>query len=411
MLRLISAADARSLAKVVDHGAGRDIALERRVATILADVKKSGDRAVIAYAKRFDALTGAMEVTRDEMADGAAQAPAVVRRAIRAAAKNIRAVARTQVPRTSKTSVTPGISIEQRVMPLDSVGCYVPGGRYPLPSSLLMTAIPARVAGVKDVIAVCSRPEPAVLCAAIEAGVDRLFRIGGAHAIGAMAFGTATIPRVDKIVGPGSAYVSAAKALVTRECAIDFHAGPTEIVIVASSGRPEWIAADLIAQAEHDVDARAIFITSSKRLATQVRNAVAAQLPSDGPAAQALHRNGAIILTKSLKESIQVANRIAPEHLVCDDETVVDGVCAGAVFVGPWSAQASGDYATGSNHVLPTSGASRFRGGLSAADFVRVSSVQRLSERGLRAIGQTVIELAEAEGLRSHAQSIRVRIS
>ncbi len=411
MLRLISASDARALAKVVDHVSSRDTALERRVAAILADVRKSGDRAVIAYAKRFDKLTGAMEVSRDEMEEGAAQAPAPVRRAIRAAAKNIRAVAKTQVPRSSRVSVTPGITIEQRVTPLDRVGCYVPGGRYPLPSSLLMTAIPARIAGVEDIIAVCPRPEAAVMCAAIEAGVDRLYRIGGAHAIGAMAYGTASIPRVDKIVGPGNAYVAAAKSLITRDCAIDFHAGPSEIVIVTSSGRPEWIAADLIAQAEHDVDARAIFITSSKRLAMQVRSAVAAQLPPDGPAAEALHRNGAIVLTKSLKESIDVANRIAPEHLVCDDEAVVSRVRAGAVFVGPWSAQASGDYATGSNHVLPTSGASRFRGGLSASDFVRVSSVQRLSERGLRAIGPTVIAIAEAEGLRAHAQSIKVRIS
>ena len=345
------------------------------------------------------------------MEEGAAQVAAPVRRAIRAAAKNIRAVAKTQVPRSSKVSVTPGIMIEQRVTPLDRVGCYVPGGRYPLPSSLLMTAIPARIAGVEDVIAVCPRPEPSVMCAAIEAGVDRLYRIGGAHAIGAMAYGTASIPRVDKIVGPGNAYVAAAKSLITRDCAIDFHAGPSEIVIVTSSGRPEWIAADLIAQAEHDVDARAIFITSSKRLAMQVRSAVAAQLPTDGPAAEALHRNGAIVLTKSLKESIEVANRIAPEHLVCDDEAVVSGVRAGAVFVGPWSAQASGDYATGSNHVLPTNGASRFRGGLSAGDFVRVSSVQRLTERGLRTIGPTVIAIAEAEGLRAHAQSIKVRIS
>lgn len=411
MLRLISASDSRALAKVIDHASSRDTAIERRVAAILADVKKSGDRAVIAYAKRFDALTGAMEVSRDEIEEGAALVPPAVRRAIRAAAKNIRAVARKQVPRSFRMSVTPGITIEQRVTALDRVGCYVPGGRYPLPSSLLMTAIPARVAGVDDVIAVCPRPEPSVMCAALEAGVDRLYRIGGAHAIGAMAYGTASIPRVDKIVGPGNAYVAAAKSLVTRDCAIDFHAGPSEIVIVASSGRPEWIAADLVAQAEHDADARAIVITSSKRFATQVRSAVAAQLPPDGPAAEALHRNGAIILTRSLKESIAVANQIAPEHLVCDDEAVVNGVRAGAVFVGPWSAQAAGDYATGSNHVLPTSGASRFRGGLSAADFVRVCSVQRLSERGLRAIGQTVIDLADAEGLRAHAQSIRVRTS
>lgn len=412
MLKLISATDARALGRLVDRPDTSDAPVARRVAAIVADVRKGGDRAVIAYARRFDRLEGPLEVGREEIEAGARATPAAVRRAIRTAATHLRAVARRQVPRGSKTRVAPGVTVEQRVLPLDRVGCYVPGGRYPLPSSLLMTAIPARVAGVAEVVAVCPRPEPAVLAAALEAGVSRLFRVGGAHAVAALAYGTQTIPRVDKIVGPGNAYVAAAKARVSADCAIDFHAGPSEIVIVASRGNPAWIAADLIAQAEHDVEARAIFITSSKRLATQVHRQVAEQLPADGPARESLDRHGGIVLTRSVRESIELANRLAPEHLVVDDEAVAAGVrCAGAIFVGEWTAQAAGDYATGSNHVLPTSGAARFRGGLSAADFVRVASVQRLTRAGIRRLGPTVVAMAEAEGLSAHAASVRMRLA
>lgn len=412
MLKLISASDARALARLVERRDTADPSFARRVAAIVADVRKGGDRAVVAYARRFDGLEAALEVSRADMEAGARAVPASVRRAIRLAARHIRAVARTQVPRGSKLVVAPGVVVEQRVLPLERVGCYVPGGRYPLPSSLLMTAVPARVAGVAEVVAVCPRPEPAVLAAAIEAGVSRLFRVGGAHAVAALAYGTPSIPRVDKIVGPGNAYVAAAKAHVAPDCAIDFHAGPSEIVIVSTRGNPEWIAADLIAQAEHDVDARAIFITSSKRLATQVRRHVANQLPPGGPARQSLDRNGGIVLTRSVRESVELANRLAPEHLVVDDEATAAAVrCAGAIFVGDWSAQAAGDYVTGSNHVLPTSGAARFRGGLSAADFVRIASVQRLSRAGIRRIGPAAAALAEAEGLAAHAASVRMRLA
>jgi histidinol dehydrogenase len=410
MLKIISAADSRTLERVIGRGTERDRALEQRVAAIVADVRKGGDRALLAYARRYDGLTGPVEIDPTEVAKGASAVPASVRRALRSSARHIAEVARSQVPKGTRVSVVPGVTVEQRVVPLQRVACYVPGGRYPLPSSLLMTAVPARVAGVPEIVATCPRPDPVVFAAAVEAGVTRLFRIGGAHAIAALAYGTASVPRVDKIVGPGNAYVAAAKALVARDCAIDFYAGPSEIVIVASGGDPSWVAADLVAQAEHDVDARAILLTSSKRFAQAVRKAVAAQLPAAGPARQALERNGAIVVTRSLRESIAVADRIAPEHLVCDDERVVEGVRAGAVFVGPWAAQAAGDYATGSNHVLPTSGAARSRGGLSAADFVRATSVQRLTRRGLRALAPTVVALAEAEGLSAHARSIRVRV-
>jgi histidinol dehydrogenase len=412
MLRIISSSDTRALSRLLDQGSAREASIDRRVAAIIADVRKGGDRAVLAYAKRFDGLQGDLEIGPAEIAEGAAATPAAVRRAIKLAARHVREVARAQVPQTRKITVGPGVVVEQRVTPLERVGCYVPGGRYPLPSSLLMTAIPARVAGVGEVVAVCPKPAPVVMAAALEAGVDRLFRVGGAHAIAALAYGTATVPRVDKIVGPGNAYVAAAKALVQPDCAIDFYAGPSEIVVIAAKGNPAWIAADLIAQAEHDVDARAILLTPSRRLATQVHREVAAQLPSEGPARESLHRHGGIVVTKHLREAIALANTIAPEHLVCDDDEVAAAVTrAGAIFVGPWTAQAAGDYATGSNHVLPTSGAARFRGGLSAADFVRVASVQRLTRRGLASIAGAVATLAEAEGLQAHARSIEVRLA
>jgi len=319
-------------------------------------------------------------------------------------------VARRQIPRSWRATVAPGVGIEQRVTPLDRVACYVPGGRYPLPSTLLMTVIPARVAGVAEILVACPRPEPVVMAAALEAGAHRLFRIGGAHAIAALAYGTPSVPRVDKIVGPGSAYVAAAKALVARDCAIDFYAGPSEILVVASTGRPKWIAADLVAQAEHDPDARAIFVTPNRTLARQVARTVVSQLQALLPAAAAIRRNGGIIVTRSMDEAIDLANRVAPEHLVCDDERVAARVTsAGTTFVGPFAAQAAGDYATGSNHVLPTSGAARARGGLSAADFVRVATIQRLTRAGLRSLAPAIVTLARAEGLEAHARSIEVR--
>src|SRR5207247_5074207 len=225
-------------------------------------------------------------------------------RAIAAASRHSARVARRQLPKTSRTRVAPGVVVDQRVEPLARVGCYVPGGRFPLPSSLLMTAIPARVAGVADIIAVCPRPVPAVMAAALEAGVSRLFRVGGAHAIAALAYGTATIPRVDKIVGPGNKYVAAAKAIVAGDCAIDFYAGPTEIVIVAATGRPAWIAADLVAQGEHDPDARAIMITWSRQFAERVARAVATQIAGRDIARRSLGAHGAIVVVSSADEAM-----------------------------------------------------------------------------------------------------------
>ena len=389
----------------------RDEATERRAAKIVAAVRRERDRALRRFAHELDGIVGPIEVPRREWQRAARTVPMATRQALARAARQIARVARAQVPRRFRASAGVGASVEQRVIPLDRVGCYVPGGLYPLPSSLLMTAIPARVAGVGEIVAVSPRPHPVVLAAALEAGIDRFFQIGGAQAVAALAYGTETVPRVDKIVGPGNRWVSAAKALVSRDCSIDFYAGPTEILIVAGRGPADWIAADLIAQAEHDPDARAVLITSSRQLARDVVRHVERLAPADGPARTSLQGHGGVIITRTLEQAMQLANAAAPEHLVVENEALARQVrAAGAVFVGPWTAQVAGDYAIGSNHVLPTAGAARFRGGLNAADFVRLVSVQRLTRKGLRRLAPTVTTLARAEGLDSHARSIAVRL-
>jgi histidinol dehydrogenase len=411
-MRVVSSTNRRAVHMLLSATRVRDASIERRAARIVQEVRRRGDRALRRYAADLDGLTGPIEVPPADWDRAAGMLSAGVRGALRRAARHIRRVARAQRPHGFRTTVTPGVVVQQRVIPLDRVGCYVPAGRYALPSSLLMTAIPARVAGVREVVVTCPRPHPAVLAAALEAGVDRVFRIGGAHAIAALAYGTATVPRVDKIVGPGNQWVSAAKAFVSPDCAIDFYAGPTEILIVAASGSADWIAADLVAQAEHDPDARAVLLTPSARLAARVAKHVERLLPHVGPARESIARHGGVIVTRTLDEAMALANGAAPEHLVVDRESLVDRVrAAGAVFVGSWTAQAAGDYAIGSNHVLPTAGAARFRGGLNTADFVRLVSVQRVSRRGLQRLAPTVTSLAEAEGLDAHARSIAIRVS
>ena len=410
-VRIVDSSNRRAVSALLNPERVQDAATSRTVARIVADVRREGDAAVMRYARQLDRVAGTIEIGRTEMEARAHEVPRKVRAALRTAARNIRAVAKQQVPRGWRARVAPGVTVEQRVVPLDRVGCYVPGGRYPLPSSLLMTAIPAAAAGVKDIIAVCPRPEPVVMAAALEAGVSRLFRLGGAHAVAALAYGTRSIPRVDKIVGPGNRFVAAAKALVATDCGIDFYAGPTEIVIVSVKGPARWIAADLIAQAEHDPDARSVLITPSRTLAARVARLVADMTPAEGPAAASLKAHGGIIVTSSLREAMELANAAAAEHLVVDDDRMARQVRnAGSLFVGPWSAQVAGDYAIGSNHVLPTAGAARVRGGLSAADFVRQITVQRLTRAGLRNIGRAVVDLAEAEGLQAHAASVALRL-
>jgi len=410
-MKIIHASDTRRVEALFARKEAVDRTFERQVAAIVRSVRTGGDRALVRFAKKFDQLSQTVEVTRDEMEATAATVAPDVRAAIRQAARNIARVAARQIPKHFDVEVVPGVQVEQRIEPLASVGCYVPGGRFPLPSSLLMTAVPARVAGVPEIIAVCPRPEASVMAAALEAGVSKLLRIGGAHAIAALAYGTETVPRVDKIVGPGNRWVAHAKAQVSADCAIDFYAGPTEIVVVASQGDPRWVAADLIAQAEHDPDARSVFITWKKAFAERVSRHVDRIARGRDIVTRSLAAHGAIIIARSADEAMALSNRFAPEHLVVEDDRLINRpVVAGAIFVGPHTAQAAGDYATGSNHVLPTAGAARFRGGLSAADFVRVMAVQRLTADGLRRLAPTIVSLAQAEGLRGHAESIKVRL-
>lgn len=409
-MRIVASSNRAAVAQLLSATRIRDRATERKAAAIVDRVRRGGDAALKRYARDLDGLTGSIEVSPAQWEREARSLSPSVRAAIKRAARHIRSVSKRQVPKGWQHAVANGVTVEQKVIPLSRVGCYVPAGRYPLPSSLLMTAIPARTAGVGEVIVCCPRPDAAVFAAAIEAGVDRLFRAGGAHAIAAMAYGTRTIPRVDKIVGPGNRWVSAAKSLISGDCGIDFYAGPTEILIVTQSGPAAWIAADLLAQAEHDPDARAVMITTNRALAERVSVEVERQMPEEGPARQSTSRHGGIIVCRNIGEAIALANRAASEHVVVGTESLGRRIVnAGAIFVGAWTAQVAGDYAIGSNHVLPTAGAARYRGGLNAADFVKLVSVQRLSPRGLKSIGKTVTTLARAEGLESHARSIEVR--
>ena len=411
MIKIVHSTNRAEVMALLKPSAIRDQATEKKAATIVEHVKNGGDEALRAYVKALDGWSGPLEVSRRQIEAGAKKAPKAIRAALARAADAIRDVASAQRPKEWRIRVAPGVSVEQRVIPLERVGCYVPGGRYPLPSSLLMTAIPARVAGVPEVVVCSPSVDPVVLAAAVEAGADRVFRIGGAHAVAAMAYGTKSVPRVSKIVGPGNRWVSAAKALVAQDCPIDFYAGPSEILIVADSGPADWIAADLIAQAEHDPDARAVFITAKLSLAREVAEEVARQLPATGPAATSLWNHGGIIVTKTMDEAVALANDAAPEHLVVDTEARAGRIRnAGAIFIGPWTAQVAGDYAIGSNHTLPTAGVARVRGGLHTADFVKLVSVQRVTKAGLTAIGPAVATLARAEGLEGHARSIDVRL-
>jgi histidinol dehydrogenase len=384
--------------------------VELQAQRIVKNVRRDGDAALRRYAERWDGLQKhqSLRVSGDELTDARKSLSRELSRSLAQAARNIRRFCTLQKPR-SWTRNRKGISIGQVVKPLDSVGCYVPGGRYPLISTVLMTVIPAQVAGVKNIQVVSPKPAPAVLGAAAMLGVSEFYRIGGAHAIAALAYGTKSIPRVQKIVGPGNAYVTAAKKLVAFDCAIDFLAGPTEALIVSDSGKPDFIAADLVAQAEHDIDALVLFITCSRKLAQEVSLAVKRIANGNSTAEASLKKHAAIFVAKSRAQAREWANRLAPEHITADEEDAAFLENAGSIFVGDYSAQAAGDYASGPNHVLPTSGQARFRGGLSVLDFVKIISVQKVSERGLRTIAPAIECLARAEGLHGHANSIRVR--
>jgi histidinol dehydrogenase len=410
-MRILSGRAAMASVRNMASRGSRYGEVEPVVRRIIADVRRQGDRAVRKYGKRWDGLRTqeAFQVSGEEIQSAWKSAAPELKASLRAAAANIRRFCEWQKPvewmRTRK-----GITVGQIVRPLDSVGCYVPGGRYPLVSTLLMSVIPAQVAGVQNIRVVSPQPRAEVLAAAGMLGVREVYRIGGAQAIAALAYGTQSIPRVDKIVGPGNFYVTAAKKLVSFDCAIDFLAGPTEVVIVSDAGKPGFIAADLVAQAEHDPEALAVFITTRDKLARQVARAVEKLSQGNVIAGQALRRNSIILVSGSRRQSFEWANELAAEHLTVDAESVGLVRNAGSVFVGKYSPQAAGDYASGPNHVLPTGGAARFRGGLSVLDFVKLISVQRLSRSGLRGIAPVVVSLANAEGLRAHAESVRARV-
>ena len=400
-------------AKMVRRLASRGtslIALEPRVRSIISKVRKEGDRALRHYSERWDGLAKdqTLKVDEEEIAAAWKVLPLGNRKSLREAARNIRRFSRWQKPR-SWTRTQRGVALGQLAIPLDSVGCYVPGGRYPLVSTLLMTVIPAQVAGVRNIRVVSPKPSAEVLAAAGMLGIREFYCVGGAQAIAALAYGTKTIARVDKIVGPGNAYVTTAKKLVSFDCSIDFLAGPTEAVVLSESGNPAFIAADLVSQAEHDPDALSIFITTRQTLAGAVRSSAEKLVRNNLIARKSLQRQGAILIANSRDEAREWANTLAPEHISLTREDLPHVRNAGSVFVGDYSPQAAGDYASGPNHVLPTSGQARFRGGLSVLDFVKLVTVQELSRDGLRHIGQTVETLAQLEGLQAHANSVRVR--
>jgi histidinol dehydrogenase len=393
-------------------GAALDAVLPA-VKRIVADVRRGGDRALLRYAARFDGLADAtsLRVTKEEMAAAWAATSLEMQDALRTAAQQIRGFAVEQLPASWVAEDVPGLMTGQMVRPLGAVGCYVPSGRHPLPSTLLMTAIPAQVAGVERIVVVSPKPALETLAAAHLLGITEFYRLGGAHAIAALAYGTATIARMDKIVGPGNLYVTAAKRLVAFDCPIDMLAGPTEIVVTSELGRAEDIAADLVAQAEHDPEALAIFITTNADLAKAVLTEAKSLSAKNAVAKVSLEKNGLVILAGSLDEARELTNRIAPEHLTVDDLSDLDWVTnAGSVFIGRWTPQPMGDYISGPNHTLPTGGTARVRGGLSVNDFVKLITVQRYDRQALGVLGPQAALLADAEGLTGHAEAIRARI-
>ncbi len=405
MIRILEDKHAQSL---IERKAVRLEEAERLVAPILADVRERGDAALLDYARKFDRFEG--DSVRVRVTGGLEPE---FERAVAAAANNIREYAQAQLPREWSLDYPDGRKLGQIVRPLDAMGAYVPAGRYPLPSTVLMTVIPAQVAGVATICIACPNPSAEILGIAHWLGVTHMFRMGGAQAIAALAYGTETVPKVDRIVGPGNIYVAAAKKLIAGETGIDFVAGPTEIVVIAADGNPCWIAADLLAQAEHDVDASAILLTTSRSLAEAVAEEVERQLETLATASVArpsIETNGAIVVVDTLERAVEISNALAPEHLALHDGNLLAKIRhAGAVFVGPSSPEAAGDYASGPNHVLPTSGAARLRGGLSAADFVKVIAVQELTPEGLERLTPAITQLARAEGLEAHARSVEIR--
>ncbi len=414
IVRLTRAVEKKLLRARQEHDAEAEgIALK-----IVGDVRRRGDAALSAWVKKLDGIDLHREslwISGGEISAARKQVSRDFLRALEHAARNVRRVAEKQLPNPWAMEVEPGVKVGQVVRPIDAIGCYIPGGRFALVSTMVMTVVPAKVAGVRHIQVVCPRPNAALLAAAGVLGVSSVARIGGAQAIAALAYGTKRVARVEKIFGPGNRFVTAAKQLVSSDCAIDLPAGPTEAIVLASTGNPRWIATDLLAQAEHAPDAGSYLVTTSTRLARQVQTEVARQLrqlPSTNPAQISMRRVGAILVAPSLHAACEFVNRFAPEHLGLpgDGDVLLRKIQAtGTVFLGPWGAQPLGDYASGSNHVLPTGGWARKRGGLSSADFVKCISVQTIDRRGFERLAGTVETLAASEGLVAHRNAVRVR--
>jgi histidinol dehydrogenase len=417
MLEIIRSDDKEAVSRLLEARVTNLSKAEAVARRILADVQRRGDGALVRYSRQFDRVDlrkVGMTVAPEEVECACRSIPHGFVEAIETAAKNIRAAARRQLPKAWQLQTLSGVKVSQAIRPLERVVCYVPGGRFPLPSTVLMSVIPAQVAGVREILITSPKPAPVVLATAHRLGISKIYRLGGAQAVGAFAYGTESVPRVDKIVGPGNRYVAAAKKLVAGECGIDFVAGPSELVVVGAEGNPEWIAADLVAQAEHDPDAVAMLITSSLRLAQRVQACATKIVAKLGlpVAQQSLAGQGRIILTRGLAEAIELVNRLAPEHLTLleDAKGWLNRIqSAGSIFLGSYSPVAAGDYASGTNHILPTGGAARIRGGLSAADFVKCISVQHITRQGLSRLRPSIVTLARAEGLAAHAQSVEAR--
>ena len=409
---------ARTEAELLKLRQTHDREAYRIASRIVSDVQRRGDRALEEWSRKLDGrgISGfRLWISKREMAAAKRRVDRQLLRAVEHAAKNVRKVAERQLPRDWSLRVEAGVGIRQVVRPLDSIGCYIPGGRFALLSTLVMTVVPAQVAGVGRILAVCPGPNDALLAAADLLGITEFARIGGAQAIAAMAYGTQRIAAVQKICGPGNRFVTAAKQIVSADCAIDMPAGPTEAVVLANDGNPRWIAADLLAQAEHAPDAGSYLVTSSTVFARKVQQEVMVQLsalPKANPAQNSLRKTGVIFVARSLEHACEFVNRFAPEHLSlpAGGEKLLGKIrSSGTIFLGPLSGQPFGDYASGSNHVLPTGGWARRRGGLSSADFVKCISVQNIGAAGVRKLSGDVERLADAEGLLAHARAAEVR--
>lgn len=417
--------DAR-FAAILSRGeeAGREV--EQVVLGIIEDVRRRGDAAVLELTRRFDRLEAAdlaaLEVTADEMDAAFSQVDEADVAALMLAVERVTRFHEKQKQQTWISTEEPDVMLGQKVTPLQRVGIYVPGGKASYPSSVIMNAVPARVAGVGEIIMVAPTPggeiNPHVLVAARLSGVDRIFRIGGAQAVAALAYGTATVPMVDKITGPGNIYVATAKKLVFGQVGIDMIAGPSEILVISDgSGSPAHIAADLLSQAEHDELASSILITIDRGFGEQVAVEVERQLPllsRESIARASWEKYGAIIVAETLDEVIAFSNRIAPEHLelaVADPFAILSQITnAGAIFMGHWTPEAAGDYLAGPNHTLPTGGTARFFSPLSVDDFVKKSSIVYFSKDGLQRLGDDIVRIAALEGLEAHGKSVSIRL-